>query len=541
MHLPGIIASGLRRLQTGTGAATITEAGDTLLAFGVHQIFGSAAITEEGDTLLATNAPPITGTLTATEADDTITSAGIEIPPNLGSLELTEAGDTLVASGQPLFPIAGTATLFEAGDTLVASGQELTQIQGVLAVTEADDTLFATSQQNTNWGNIPGTNRGEDIVISASSATGNYMTIGVAVDLDAGQISAIVGKDTSYSTPQSISLVTGAKFPVFSAFNLDSAIVNFGASPFEHPVPGGYTAWDASATWNPSDKDSSITLSAGNLRASGTVASSWRSARGTVSKSTGKWYFEVTCRVVTAPNNGFIVGVANATQALNNYAGSSANSAGFQSTRAFLINGGFTNNVLTRTLDEYSNDWRTVRSDLGHATGHYYVEILCNAVSTGTDPGSGLIGGIMRAGGPLRSYLGSDAGGASAGFQSSITRAFIKSNVVTTSVLPNTWAAATILGLDIDLDAKTIRGRVDNGSWSAARDITSVVSGDVFLAVSVFDGPSIFDSITCNFGQTAFVYTPPAGASDWDQRGDAILREDASYILREDESRILRE
>lgn len=69
-------------------------------------------------------------------------------------------------------------------------------------------------------------------------------------------------------------------------------------------------------TWNPSDKGASITLSGGNLTA--TSGSSWNTVRSTGSKSSGKWYWEIT--INDASYN--MVGVATASASLSNYSGS---------------------------------------------------------------------------------------------------------------------------------------------------------------------------------------------------------------------------
>lgn len=70
------------------------------------------------------------------------------------------------------------------------------------------------------------------------------------------------------------------------------------------------------ATWNPSDKDSGITLSNGNLSAqgvSGTVQ--YKGARSTIGKSSGKWYWEYSFSGTDVLNGGF--GVGSATALLN--------------------------------------------------------------------------------------------------------------------------------------------------------------------------------------------------------------------------------
>lgn len=65
-------------------------------------------------------------------------------------------------------------------------------------------------------------------------------------------------------------------------------------------------------TWNPSDKSASVTLSNGNLTATNAGAS-WSSARSTVGKSSGKWYWEYTIASL-----GYVeVGAGIATSALD--------------------------------------------------------------------------------------------------------------------------------------------------------------------------------------------------------------------------------
>jgi hypothetical protein len=80
------------------------------------------------------------------------------------------------------------------------------------------------------------------------------------------------------------------------------------------------------ATWNPSDKNASITLSNGNLTA--TDSSGWFSCRSTISVSKGKWYWEYTVVSGTTQN---IYGIANASASLSNLPGGDANGWGYQS------------------------------------------------------------------------------------------------------------------------------------------------------------------------------------------------------------------
>lgn len=52
------------------------------------------------------------------------------------------------------------------------------------------------------------------------------------------------------------------------------------------------------ATWNPNDKDVSITLSGGDLTASSS-SGLWKSVRSTIGKSSGKWYWEYKITTAT--------------------------------------------------------------------------------------------------------------------------------------------------------------------------------------------------------------------------------------------------
>lgn len=371
----------------------------------------------------------------------------------------------------------------------------------------------------TAWGNTAGTSRGEDILVSGLTAAGTYVSIGVLVDLDANTTSVLVGASAAPSATRSISGVTGAKFPMFAALNGDICEANFGATAFERPLPAGYSAWGSTCTWNPADKDASITLSGGDLIATGTASNAWRGVRGTTSNVTsGKWYFEVKVRLNTGLGN-FLIGIGNASAVTNNYFSVNANGASWQSNGNFGTNNSFTGGACP-VFDEYSNTWRTIRSDVSHNGGHWYVEVLINALSSA---GAGVIAGVMNSLGPLRNYLGSDAAGNSAGFQAN--RSYIRANSVTGNVLPAAVTATHVLGLDINLDANppTIAGRLDGGTWSAAQSIASVfplpafsAPTDIYLAVSLNDAPSTYDSVTVNFGATAFTYTAPTGAVGWD-------------------------
>lgn len=78
------------------------------------------------------------------------------------------------------------------------------------------------------------------------------------------------------------------------------------------------------ATWNPSDKGTSITLSNWNKTVVNTTAS-WNMVRSTIWKSSWKWYWEVTANSSTA----MIMGIANSSWNLLSYVGSDINGWGW--------------------------------------------------------------------------------------------------------------------------------------------------------------------------------------------------------------------
>ena len=109
-----------------------------------------------------------------------------------------------------------------------------------------------------------------------------------------------------------VSVVTGVS---------DSAGVG-GAGAVWTPGGGGVAVY---ATLNASDKAATITLSGGNLVATTTTAS-WQLVRGNVSKSSGKYYYEVSFNSDRAAYGGTtepMFGIARSTHSLTAYAGQS--------------------------------------------------------------------------------------------------------------------------------------------------------------------------------------------------------------------------
>lgn len=94
---------------------------------------------------------------------------------------------------------------------------------------------------------------------------------------------------------------------------------------------GGGTA----VAWNPSDKDTAITLSTTNYTndtaTQSGASAAWRSVRGTNSpaKTLGKWHIEFLIQAMDGAN-GVIMGVADGSSSLTNYCGSDAHAISVQ-------------------------------------------------------------------------------------------------------------------------------------------------------------------------------------------------------------------
>lgn len=118
-------------------------------------------------------------------------------------------------------------------------------------------------------------------------------------------------------------------------------------------------------TWNPADKGVAVSLSNGNLSAQGTSASGTIAVRATSSRSSGKYYFEVTI-TGTVQNAG--PGIALATANVINSAGFVGEGLAALSTGNVFINSG----TLQGTVGTYAvNDVCCVAVDLTNQKIHF--------------------------------------------------------------------------------------------------------------------------------------------------------------------------
>lgn len=162
---------------------------------------------------------------------------------------------------------------------------------------------------------------------------------------------------------------------------------------------GGAPAGPVYATWNPSDTNANITLSGSNLVATrGAAANAFYSSRATISKNSGKWYFEVT-RTGSSDKTHIIAGLMVGVTALTQYPGEGSSGVGNQPVNTSDVNryqGGFLTTV-------------TGQSDVGIGGGFQIaVDMGSLGVWVKTFGASGWMGGGDPAAGTSPTYtLGS--------------------------------------------------------------------------------------------------------------------------------------
>lgn len=150
------------------------------------------------------------------------------------------------------------------------------------------------------------------------------------------------------------------------------------------------------ATFNAADKSASLSLSNGDLTATKTGNDQWAIARSTISKTSGKWYWEYYIANVSGGTKEFTVGIASSGQPLDNFAlgvggSGTAGSHGW----------GFSNlgnwvhlNSTDTTPNSYTNtDVIGVALDMDAGT----IEWFKNGVSEGATPYTDVSGTIFAA------------------------------------------------------------------------------------------------------------------------------------------------
>ena len=181
------------------------------------------------------------------------------------------------------------------------------------------------------------------------------------------------------------------------AYNASGNQITFAQPPDANSVifiiwfgPSATTQSVAPATslWSADDAAANgMTLSNGGLTAAG-VGAGWKSLRSTVSKTSGKLYFE--CFIINNASNGIIMGLADAGFVISSYLGTSPQSTGLggigiiMDDRA-IVSGGFTSKGTVSNVPAANDVWGFAVDFTG---GNIWVAIN-NVWAIGGNPATG--------------------------------------------------------------------------------------------------------------------------------------------------------
>lgn len=361
-------------------------------------------------------------------------------------------------------------------------------------------------------------------------------TVGVAVDIGNKLIWFRNGFSTLWNNSSAANPATGTggisftpSSGIFPMASLDVAASGditvagaFAAASMQFAIPSGFSAWDTLAgsatTWNPSDKNASVTLSGGNLTATSSATGSYVGVRATNSLSSGKGYFEFSWNnfYAVAGSAFSIVGIGTSSASLSSYVGSTAaysigvhdNGTIYGGTGAGQ--GSFTANTAS---------WATALGTVSQTSGKWYFEVTLNADPTGS---ANSHAGVAWAGTP---YGGETPGATAYGYTFNIGHGqlFYNNSAIDTGDLT---AVGGTIGIAIDIGAQllwvysptssrwngssTANPATGTGGWSIAS-----LSTPLFPALSPY-ALSSSSELTANFGATSFAYSVPSGFTGWE-------------------------
>ncbi|MES2787677.1 MAG: sialate O-acetylesterase, partial [Pseudomonadota bacterium] len=169
------------------------------------------------------------------------------------------------------------------------------------------------------------------IAFTAPGSTGGSAITGYIASAYKVSDNTLITTASGSVSPISVTGLTNgvATYVKVAAINAVGTGTQSAASNNATPAAAAY------ATWNSADKSAALTLSNGDKTITGTTQTDndWCAARSTISKTTGKWYWEVTVGVGV-----HVIGVGVAGDSLATFPGANANGVGYYSLASIFRN-----------------------------------------------------------------------------------------------------------------------------------------------------------------------------------------------------------
>jgi hypothetical protein len=384
------------------------------------------------------------------------------------------------------------------------------------------------------------TNTSLNVGLSNSNLTATGLidrTVGVAVDLTNQLIWFRNGQTNRWNASNTANPATGAGgisftpssglFPMGS-IDVNSSgdqvvVANFGASAFAWAAPSGFSSWNVAAgsatTWNPSDKNSSVTLSNGNLTYTSSAAGSYVAVRATNSLSSGKAYYEFTWTSLPASNSFGVIGIGSSSASLSNYVGSTPTySIGIQDAGTIYGGSGSGDTSLLISSDDF---FSTVLGTQSRSSGKYYFEVGITAVGSSENDHVGISEDNVA-------VFGAAPGVTSYGYSYNVWHGqlFYNNSQVQTGDGATT---GNTLGVAVDLTNQLIwfySNKSGANRWNASGTANpatgtggwsiSSLSGAVFPSFSAYEHDSSASYVANFNGIATFVFAVPSGFATWE-------------------------
>lgn len=172
------------------------------------------------------------------------------------------------------------------------------------------------------------------------------------------------------------------------------------------------------------------------------------------------------------------------------------------------------NNDLTATCTVSAASGRCVRSTNSRSSGKWYFEWQPSSIVDATLLAVGF--GVSTA--PLNAFIGSQGGGAnfSCGHYAS-GHASSGDGATTDAGKPVAVGEWARIAIDIDAGKFWVGDSTGfAGDPAAGTGNTESFTAATYTLFAMFSANGLNDSVTANFGETAFQYTPPTGFAAWD-------------------------